>query len=603
MINRKHTKERKIATRNPKVYLKSFGHNLKLLVFSKRFLIFFSLFLILDFFFSSEYLKALTSFSLTANIFSLIDPQTIHPTTILSNQFDCAISQCDPFRRILFALILLLESFVLFSFIRPLTKISKKLLGLYGVLLQFLFIIPILTLGFAPDIAVNSLNKRAEKDLITVIQQLENPSKNNIESDLSEIYKKISNQKNLPVIIEDFPKEQAILATLHIKKDKKESLYKAAVIPYQLAYSPELAQQKEKIQFQILFFPDNTLIVQSFNNEIIEKLIPVFAEKLVKSEFNKQIKQIATLPIVNVPNEKEYLVIRKQEEEKRKNELLTYITNIKNNMSLSQSAFSKNEANIKDVNAEYDRYKAYGEDWARNCKRDFGDEKCREGEQTISSNLTNLLNYKEENIQANKDIQINIQLAQSYLYTAQKSYEDFLNKPSIPENEGGVFVPPNTIHLKYFPLQKMLFSCYLITGVHEYLHFFSYATSNSNNVLPVFIDEGITDYLALVVNDSFLKKQTQCLGSGYPNEIEIIKTIIKITSEDKLQDIYFSKDENELENYIDNYFSKGMYEEVKNKGNLLDVYRSNDALAQVNIKEEIIKLLTNKQATISGQKN
>ncbi|MEK7060959.1 MAG: hypothetical protein AAB931_00380, partial [Patescibacteria group bacterium] len=271
-----------------------------------------------------------------------------------------------------------------------------------------MFIIPILTLGFAPDIAVNSLNKRAEKDLITVIQQLENPSKNNIESDLSEIYKKISNQKNLPVIIEDFPKEQAILATLHIKKDKKESLYKAAVIPYQLAYSPELAQQKEKIQFQILFFPDNTLIVQSFNNEIIEKLIPVFAEKLVKSEFNKQIKQIATLPIVNVPNEKEYLVIRKQEEEKRKNELLTYITNIKNNMSLSQSAFSKNEANIKDVNAEYDRYKAYGEDWARNCKRDFGDEKCREGEQTISSNLTNLLNYKEENIQANKDIQINI---------------------------------------------------------------------------------------------------------------------------------------------------------------------------------------------------
>ncbi len=124
--------------------------------------------------------------------------------------------------------------------------------------------------------------------------------------------------------------------------------------------------------------------------------------------------------------------------------------------------------------------------------------------------------------------------------------------------------------------------------------FFSFVTSNESDNLPVFIDEGTTDYLAVVTIDSFLNRKTQYVD--YVNEVEIIKKIVEITGDEKLREIYFSQDEGQLKKLIDDNLSKGKYEQIKSKGGLLSSVKFDDNTTRENYTKEIMELLLiNKQ--------
>lgn len=588
-----------------KVHLKTFKESLKLFFINKRVFIFLALFFVGNFLLYFQYADALKAFALSEKIFTMADVQKAYPGDLFSDKFTCETatmaSVCDGYSFALLGIFLFLEGFVVYSFIKNRRAVSKKLLAVYSVFLQLLLVVPLLALSYAPDKALAILGDQANREIIESTNLLNNKEelkKLSIEDSLSTIRKKIEMEDNLPALIEDSPKEQAILYTLGIKQDTKDSLYKVAIVPYQVYYASAVSLEKEKIKFEVLLFSDNILIVNSVNKNLLEELVPVLANKIILAGFKEYVKGVRVFPKVDVPEEKEYRAIRERENEKIKQDILNDIQEIKDNIAYNQSALSENEQNIIEVNREYDRYKAYGERWLEDCRRVFGagDRDCIDGEKTVSSELQALINAKhasEENI---KNIKFYISEGQGYLYIAQKNYEEFKNNPNPPENELGVFLSPNTIHLKYVPSENYLFSKYLSTAIHEYLHFYSYSTSPRGFELPNFLDEGITDYLTSITMDDFLNYKTQHAYVGYLNEVEIVGKISALLTKDYLKKIYFSKNENDLKKSIDDHSSKGIYDIVKDKGDLLYKTSVEDKETQESLKKQIFEILSQKEA-------
>lgn len=606
-----------------RVFFKSFKHSLKTLFFNKPAFIFLVAFLLANFIFFMQYVEALKSFALLEKAFTIADAQKVHTIDLLSNNFTCetktTIPDCDNYINTLFILFILLESFLVYLFIKNRKIISKKILIGNSIFLQLFLVLPLIVVVYAPYRTFNILGQQANKEIINSISLLnnkENLEKSDIKYTLNTIRTKMGSEENLPILLEDDPKEQAILQVLGVTQNTKDSLYKVAIIPYQVYYAPEIIPQKNKIDFEVFLFPNNTLIVQSINRNLVEQLAPVLAGKLVKTKFHEYVKFVNIAPVVDAPEEKEYILIRKREDEKikrRYEESIAYLDNyIRESAEIiqaNQSIINSYPSNKQRFQKMYEDYIARLGNWYQECKSELGDEPfCEEGKSKIDNNIK-ILKENIEAVEADKNqAEQNLKLQTIYkneaigeLNNVRQNYQDFLENPVTAETEGGVFLSPNTIHLKYKFAEKYPFSYYLFTATHEHLHFYSYKTKDLSNELPTFIDEGITDYLTSIVIDDFLGKQTQYIG--YLNEVEIIKRFISEISEDKLKKIYFSKNEYKLEEFIDNTFPKGRYKQIKAKGNLLSLTMSTDKETQESLKRNILELLLDKEASSSNNAN
>ena len=150
-----------------KIHLRAFKQNLKLLLINKKVFIFLIIFSIGNLFLHTQYVGALKSFALSEKVFSIADTQKSHAIDLLSNEFTCetkqAISGCYNYLYILLLLFILLEGFVIYSFIKNRRTVSKKILVGYSVFLQLLLIVPLLALAYAPYRAFDILGQQANK--------------------------------------------------------------------------------------------------------------------------------------------------------------------------------------------------------------------------------------------------------------------------------------------------------------------------------------------------------------------------------------------------------------------------------------------------------
>ena len=578
--------------------LKSLKENLKLFFLNKFFFIFLIAFIVGDILFFFQYKEALQSFALFEKRFIFSDVQDKHAINLLSENFTCETNQpipgCYNHSYVFIFLFILVELFLIYSIIKFRKTFSKKILIGYSLFLQLFFVFPLIGLIIAPYKSFDTLTAQANRDISNSAHLLTNKeilATRGIEDDVDEIRKKLEKQKDLPTLVEDNPKEQALLQTLEIKQNEKDSLYRVSILPYQIYYAQEIASEKENINFAVLLFPNNTLIIHSVSSSVIENLVPILASSINKSSFSKYISKISSAPLVDLPDEAEYLSIRKQEEEKIKRVLTSQIQEAINAINSLDKYIAETEIYLKDTEVEYASYQNYSKSWLSDCSNSFGSSHsfCQDGKKTIEESLRAL---EENKRQAENYLEEAKNVRPSYVESiglAKQYYQNYINQPQFPELEAGVFVPPNQIHLKYQLSENYQFSYYLSTGIHEYLHFFSYHTSGDNS-LPSFIDEGITDFLTTKELDEFLKKQTSY--SGYPTEIEIIKGMTKLTSEEEIIDIYFSKNEKTMRKQIEDKLIKGGYDLIKTKGNLLSSVPPHNIDEKEEIKKEIMELLS-----------
>lgn len=574
-------------------------------------MIFITLYLLGNIFLYFQFTHTLQLFTLEQKSFTVSQTQSVHPINLIAEKFTCngtnPTANCHSYVFIALFLFLSLEGYVVYIFTRKKKKIPKKVLIAKVLLLQLLLFIPITVLILSPAAVFNNLVKQADGEIkngVYVLSSSEQLHKRRIENSLPLIQKKLNSESSLPTLIEESPKDQAILELLGVDVNKENSLYKVSIVPFQVHYGKEVAFEKDKINFQVLLFPNNTLIVQNSSKDVVEGIGPTLALMLTKHAFLSYLEKLEKTPIVDVPDEKTYLSIRKKEETKTIQELEDQLQVAKKSVNQLDEYIKETQLYKKDSEEQLKDYEPQTHDWFIGCVKNLGEsnETCQNGKKEIDKNLGILKKNISETESKIEEAKKSRATAIYYFSLAKQYYDQFLKNPGIPENEDGIFVPPNTIHLKYQPEKKYAFSYYLSVAVHEYLHFSSYATSGESFALPSFLEEGLTDYFKLTIINDFLKRDSKYLN--YPTEIDLLKEIAKSIPQESLKDIYFSKNEKELEKRIDKSFGIGKYALLKEKGKILSSATiANDASTEAKLKNEMFKLLFEKQSSPSSAPN
>jgi hypothetical protein len=544
---------------------------------------------------------ALKSFALSEKIFIGAEANKVHPIDLLSNKFTCetqqAIPNCYNYSFIFIFLLIAVEVFLIYAFVRYRKTISKKLLAGYSIVMQLLLIVPLAVLVISPNNVFNILSEQANNEVKTSIETLNNPTervKVGVLSSTEIIAKKIatSSLDNF-TIVESNPQRGAVLSFLKIPKQDKDTFYRAIVIPYQLDFQEN--QKGDALNSNLLYFPDKTLVINKVTKDDTESLLPVLANKMIITEF-KHLVVTKNPPNTLFLNEIEYVVHQTREEEKLKKEFEDYIAYLYDYFEESDSIIQTNQSIVNSYptdkqkyQREYEDYKAKWGNWYQECKSEIGNDPiCEEGKTKIDSNIKSI-EADLTSIDENKKVaEENLRLQIIYkngalrdLTTAKQNYQDFLKNPITAEFQDGVFNPPDTIYVRFYEKDNKFLSSYLNTTLHEYLHFYSYSPDYS---LDTFLDEGLTDYLTLAIASKYA--EPEFLGVGYPNEIEVVGELVKHLPKEKIIQYYLDMNQTGFQRLFVEAYSPLDYENFILKGkNLFYASLKDNALREQYVKE------------------
>lgn len=241
------------------------------------------------------YSTNLNTFALNIKLFYFSEFQNTFPSKILSSKFDCnsstTIKTCGLDYLLFIPLILFTEIITIWLIISNRKNIQKRFLILFIILQQLFPITTYIIYTLTPDKVLLNLALQANKDISNTVKLLNDSDRRqdaNILDSTVKIKDKIEKESMIPKLIESHTEEEAIFQTLGISKNSIDTFYKAIVIPFQ-TYSPNNKTLKQKLTFDVLLFPSNILMIRSFNRELIEQLMPVLSEKILKSDYGRYI--------------------------------------------------------------------------------------------------------------------------------------------------------------------------------------------------------------------------------------------------------------------------------------------------------------------------
>ena len=586
----------------------SFWKSIKYLFLEQKY--FYIIFAITSILIFITYSHNLTSFALNVKEFSLVDNlKNQYPSTILSNKFICGSGleyfTCSGYALLFLALLPFIEIYVIRKIIVSWKKINKLTLFLYVPIMQIFVLIALLVLNYTPEIVFANLSRKANNEIKKSIIFLNNPnelSKGGVVSSSENIANKIksSSLENF-TIVESNPLKGAILSYLKIPKSGKDTLYKTIIIPYQLD-APE--SKKIKLSFNILLFPDKTLVINKIDKKTIEQLVPILTDKMVKSEF-KSLTNTKS-PKISFLDEIDYVVFQTKQEEKIKKEFESYIADSNSYINESDIIIQANRniinyypSNKEFAQKEYDDYISKWGGWYQSCKSELGDDPvCTDGKTTFDNSVSNLQADIRDVDENKKEAEKNLNLQIIYRNEALKdleiikqNYQNFLKNPITAVFQGGVFNPPNDISIKYYDNDNKSLTYYLNTVLHENIHFLSF---NPDYDLDTFLDEGFTDYFKSIILAKYVEPEALLLG--YPHEVAIIDELTKYFPQDKLTQIYLDKNQTSFQSLFVKAYSVLEYEDFIRKGKSLTYLSLEDETLRNKYVSEIQDILigTNK---------
>lgn len=584
----------------------SFWESIKYLFLEQKY--FYIIFAITSILIFVIYSYNLTLFALNVKEFSLADNlKNPYPSTLLSDKFSCSSGleyfTCSGYALLFLALLPFIEIYIIRKIVVSWKKINKLTLLLYVPVMQIFVFMALLVLTYTPEVVFSNLSRKAKNEIRKSIVVINNPnelSKGGVVSSTENISKKIksSSLENF-TIVESNPLKGAVLSYLKIPKTGKDTLYKTIIIPYQLD-APE--SKKIKLFFNILLFPDNTLVVNKIDKKTIEKLVPILTDKMVKSEFKSLANDKS--PKISFLNEIDYVVYQTKQEEKIKREFEGYIYDSNSYIKESDIIIQTNRniinfypSNKEAAQKEYDDYISKWGGWYQSCKSELGDDPvCTDGKTTFDNAVKSLeadIRYVDEN---KKEVEKNLNLQIIYRNEALKdleiikqNYQNFLKNPITAVLQDGVFNPPNDIFIRYYDKEHKPLTYYLNTVLHEDLHFLSFSPDYE---LDTFLDEGFTDYLKLIILAKYVEPEALLLN--YPHEVAIIDGLTKYFPQEKLTPIYLGKNQTAFQFLFVKAYGVLEYEDFIRKGKSLSYLSLKDEALRNKYVSEIQDILSGK---------
>lgn len=332
---------------------------------------------------------------------------------------------------------------------------------------------------------------------------------------------------------------------------------------------PTLIQTDSKFLEAKAILIENQLLFPKIDKQVIEKLSPNLGRLYVQSYLED--KYVKELPTVVVLGRQEYLSYREEmindqilELEEISAELQSELYGIYGVINEAENSISQNENYIQQASSrresdyDYCMTAGYYSYYFGVFYRTYSDSTCESEWNQWSA----IIQEYYANIESLKQT---ISWARQEAALYKETLEEFDTYISLIEAqkdvtiyELGLFEPSEDIKIALDNTSANSLADYLSTLVHEYFHYTSYVSDEK--VLPLFFEEGLTEYFARKSIEQELKISTEL---GYPVMVKIINKMVDDIGLDKLQNIYLTKSEDLLISELNQTYGDTFYEDTE----------------------------------------
>jgi hypothetical protein len=463
---------------------------------------------------------------------------------------------------------------VIFFLIKDRKRVEKMLLSLSltfsGALLS-IFLTLALTFAFS-IVDVSNLKRR----IVT------NPQSVGVFVETDKIVDELHNFENPPNIMGDDKNIEGLIVS--IKTQDRGSFYKNKIVPSVVKVTP----YKLDLSSNPVLLVDNNIIITKIDKEKIEAVSSVVGKLFVEKALAPRL--IKDEPDVSLMGRQEYLKYRDDQINEAVQKIEDALTEIENginilyaNISRDKQMIASNESGISEsissrdaayqncITAGYHSYyfgtfyRYYTDSYCNNLKAEW-DGIVAQYQQNVQD-WRDQLAYDQQALAEYQEYQV---LLSDYrdLVASQKDQTPY---------ELGLFEPDKSVKVVLENTDTSSLADFYATLTHEYLHYTSYVSEERQ--LDGFFEEGLTEYFARKTIKDNLDIDTNL---GYPLISNIILEMVKKIPEERLEEIYFTKDHDALVGLLNQTYGDSFYEDSQLYFTIIQYVPSREALKVAN---------------------
>lgn len=324
---------------------------------------------------------------------------------------------------------------------------------------------------------------------------------------------------------------------------------------------------KLNIPDESLIMYKDYLVITELNKEEIEEVSPTIAKLFVKDYLNP--RYIKDEPYVRLMGRQEYLKYRDDkineqiaEIENLIEETQSYINLLYSNINQARQKIAENEQGIsesiqlRDYYYEQCKNAGYYSYYFGYFYRYYSDAECdsrrAEWDSLIAEFQQNINDWNYTLTQSQRALPE----WQEWKTTLEGVRELVASQKERTPHELGVFEPEKSVKVVLESTSTESLADFFATLVHEYYHYSSYISEE--RTLPYFFEEGLTEYFARKTIRENLNVETQI---GYPMTTRIIEEMAEKIPESRLEEVYFTKNGDELVSLLNEAYGASFYED------------------------------------------
>lgn len=483
--------------------------------------------------------------------------------------------------------------FVLLFFLKALSKKQIPIIKRVGlIVISFSLILgAIVTSSSSIILVILQLHQKAQKEVRSLETKVINRQKETVDGivfDYKIISKLIQDEREIPqfILSRDLIPQRLLFALLG---KRKNNFYYGVLVRNNIFKDtrPDSSFSKEIAKDETILFPDFALFVNTKDFEKLTDLGYSIGNVMIRSKYNELLNNKLSDMNFSLLTQEEYIREIKREQEKIKETFENQIAIERNNIQKIQIYIDQISIDIADIDRRYSNAANDAFLFYSSCIESvfgyYNPEFCSFKKNELDVGNRKLLEYKEKleyQLLETKNL-LNHRLL--VLDSWESAYKEFLGSPRDPYSELGSFNPPSSVLVTIQTGKNEQFDQYILTVVHEFLHYSSY--KNGHYFDNQFFEESTTEYLARkMVKDAF-KKETY--SGSYELAVQTFKELLKKLPEEKLENLYFKKDQEGVIALIDKQYGKGTYNRISSDLILL-LYASPFNEKAQELKEKIL---------------
>lgn len=468
-------------------------------------------------------------------------------------------------------------------FAKSFTKIVKSILIFITV--HALYLTPLILLVAAETHAVDGMLAHARAEVVAAQSAISNQADPSITYDLETAVTTIASS-SAPIYLLSGDFDQDVLIT-SLNIEAKDSFYRAAVLPFVV-----LSDNTLSIPHEVILFTSHKLAISPKISQMgLQRILSTLALHSLKlSEIKDKIVGVKD-PKISFLEESEYNELENKKIEQRKAQYLAYLSDISKNIKQNNQYITDTERAIANLKNDKSSYEARVRPLLAECINTYGETECAEPRDIINRSVAD---YDAEISQAESylaEAKSLVPVLSRQYSLAKESYEQFLDYPITPELQAGLFEPPANIFIKYLSGESSHTPAnYYYTLLHELVHYYSYSPKDDT---PLFIEEGITDLLALRVGGENSAKSGKV--DGYPQEIQVAERLFDILGQDEAKKLFFAKSKSGWQRELDKVCGKGCYKELEDTATQLTYAPVGDIENRTSLTQKTLSILGSEQ--------